>query len=204
MRAAVSTRAHRLGLVLTLAGVSLVVALPVLAHEGGDIAGGFVAGFLHPLFGFDHVVAMVAVGLWGAVLGSPAIWVLPVAFPIVMALGGALGVRGVALPGVEAGIALSAIILGLMVALAVRLPLPAACMLVGFFAIFHGHAHGTELPTAATPLAYSLGFVLATGMLHVSGIALGETRRWPQGKLIMRATGGLITAVGVYFLGGVF
>ena len=174
----------------------------VLAHEGGGIVGGFASGFLHPLLGWDHVAAMVAVGLWGAFLGSPAIWILPVVFPLVMAFGGALGVMGVPVPAVETGIAASAVVLGLMVAVAARPPLWVAAVIVGVFAVFHGHAHGTELPDAANPLAYSLGFVLATGMLHLGGIAFGLLVRWPAGKVAVRAGGGLIALAGIGFLTG--
>src|SRR5438874_1936888 len=110
---------------------------PAFAHSGGSALGGFFGGALHPLFGLDHVVAMIAVGLWGVFLGAPAIWLLPIVFPLVMALGGVLGILGVPLPGVETGIALSAIVLGMMVALAAQPPLPIAAVLVGAFAIFH-------------------------------------------------------------------
>jgi urease accessory protein len=173
-----------------------------LAHTGIGVVGGFQSGLTHPIFGFDHVVAMVAVGLWGAFLGQPAIWLLPVVFPVVMAFGGLAGVLGVPLPGVEMGIALSAVALGAMVALALRPPLWVAAVLVGAFAIFHGHAHGTELPEAANPLAYGVGFVIATGLLHLSGIALGLLSRWPAGLQAVRVGGGLIACVGLYFLAG--
>ena len=172
------------------------------AHEGGGIAGGFASGFMHPVLGWDHVVAMVAVGLWGAFLGNPAIWILPVVFPLVMAFGGALGVLGVPVPAVETGIALSAIVLGVMVAFAVRPPIWVAAVIVGIFAVFHGHAHGTELPGAANPLAYSLGFVISTGLLHISGIAFGMLAHWPAGKVAVRAGGGVIAMVGAGFLAG--
>ncbi len=181
-------------------GILLVCAACAEAHSGQGLSGGFVSGFLHPVSGLDHVVAMVAVGLWGAFLGSPAIWLLPVVFPLVMAFGGVLGVAGVPLPGVEIGIALSAIVLGLMVATAARPPLPFAAILVGSFAIFHGHAHGTELPSAANPLAYSAGFVIATGLLHLSGIAFGLLDRFRRGKLVIRILGGGISLIGVGFL----
>jgi urease accessory protein len=174
----------------------------VLAHEAGGIVGGFGSGFLHPLLGWDHVAAMVAVGLWGAFLGNPAIWVLPVVFPLVMAFGGALGVLGVPIPAVETGIAASAIVLGLMVAVAARPPLWVAAVIVAVFAVFHGHAHGTELPDAANPLAYSLGFVVATGLLHLGGIAFGLLVRWPAGRVAVRAGGGFIALAGVGFLAG--
>jgi urease accessory protein len=186
-----------------LAALLVLVSTAASAHaDAADATGGFIAGFLHPLLGWDHVVAMVAVGLWGAFLGAPAIWVLPVVFPLVMALGGVLGVAGVPIPAVEAGIALSAIVLGAMVTLAARPPLAVAAVIVGAFAIFHGHAHGTELPTAANPLVFSLGFVLATGLLHAGGIAFGLLVRWPAGRWAVRGLGGLIALVGVAFLFG--
>jgi urease accessory protein len=172
------------------------------AHEGGGLAGGFVSGFLHPVKGLDHVVAMVAVGLWGVFLGQPAIWILPVVFPLVMALGGALGVVGIPIPAVETGIALSAVILGLMVLLAARPPIAVAAIIVAAFAIFHGHAHGTELPQSSNAFAYSLGFVIATGLLHLAGIAFGFLAHWPAGKVIVRSGGGLISLVGLAFLTG--
>ncbi|MBS0437733.1 MAG: HupE/UreJ family protein [Proteobacteria bacterium] len=170
------------------------------AHEGAGLAGGFMSGFAHPLLGWDHVVAMLAVGLWGAFLGAPALWLLPVVFPLVMAAGGALGVLGVPLPAVEVGIAVSAIALGSVVAGALRPPLWAAALLVALFAVFHGHAHGTELPQAASPLAYSLGFVIATGALHLTGIALGLLTRWPAGRIAVRGMGAGIALLGVLFL----
>lgn len=188
--------AHSRGALAVLA----VIPSVALAHVEGGIAGGFLSGFQHPLFGFDHVVAMVAVGLWGAQLGQPAIWILPVTFPLVMAFGGFLGTVGIEVPAVEIGIAISAIVLGLMVAFAARPPLWIAALLVGLFAIFHGYAHGAELPAAANPLAYSLGFVIATGALHLTGILIGLANRWPAGARVLRASGTAILAVGVYFL----
>ncbi len=178
----------------------MLAALPAGAHTADGVAGGFISGFLHPVAGWDHVIAMVAVGLWGAFLGRPAVWLLPVVFPMVMALGGALGVVGVPLPGVEIGIALSAVVLGAMVALAARPPLAVAAVIVGVFAIFHGHAHGTELPQSASPVAYSLGFVIATGLLHAVGIGFSLLSRWPLGQQLVRAGGGAIAALGAWFL----
>jgi urease accessory protein len=145
---------------------------------------------------------MVAVGMWGAFLGAPSIWLLPIVFPLVMAGGGALGVLGMPMPAVEIGIALSAIVLGLMVALAARPPLWVAAAIVGAFAIFHGYAHGAELPSAADPVAFSVGFVLATGLLHLLGIAIGLLVRWPAGRIAVRATGTAIALAGVVFLVG--
>ena len=180
----------------------LLLGTSLWAHEDAGMAGGFIRGLTHALFGFDHVVAMIAVGLWGAFLGSPALWILPVVFPVVMAFGGALGVLGVEVPLVETGIAASAVVLGLMVALALRPKIAIAAVIVGAFAIFHGHAHGTELPEAASPLAYSIGFVISTGLLHLAGIGFGHFTRWPQGILAVRAGGGVIALVGVGFLTG--
>jgi urease accessory protein len=177
----------------------LLASSPALAHSG-DITDGFIGGFLHPLYGPDHVAAMVAVGLWGAFLGPPAVYTLPVVFPLVMAVGGVLGILGLPLPGAEIGIAVSAIMLGSMVALALRPPLWIAAMLVGAFAIFHGHAHGIELPPAADAVAYSAGFVIATGLLHLAGIAFGLLARWPSGRIAVRASGGAIAIAGVAFL----
>ncbi len=166
------------------------------------MAGGFASGFMHPLLGWDHVVAMVAVGLWGAFLGRPAIWVLPIVFPMVMAFGGALGLSGLHISHVETGIALSAIVLGAVVAFAARPPIGLAAVIVAAFAVFHGYAHGVELPKAADPLAYSLGFVIATGLLHLCGIAIGLVVRWPAGKVAVRALGAAIAMAGVAFLTG--
>jgi len=180
----------------------LLAALPDLAwaHSQAGVAGGFISGFLHPVFGPDHVIAMIAVGLWGAQLGSPAIWVLPITFPLVMAFGGMLGVLGVPVPGIEIGIAASAIVLGVMVALAARPALWVAMLLVGIFAIFHGHAHGAELPEAAHPLAYGVGFVLATGLLHLTGILVGLAIARPFGAQAIRACGAVIAVLGGYYL----
>jgi urease accessory protein len=180
----------------------LLLATPALAHSGHGAAGGFLGGFTHPLMGPDHVIAMVAVGMWGAFLGAPAIWLLPVVFPLVMAFGGALGILGVPLPAIEAGIAASAIVLGLMVAFAARPPLWIAAILVGAFAIFHGHAHGTELPEGADPAAFSIGFVMATGLLHLAGISFGLLATWPAGKVAVRTAGAAIALAGAAFLTG--
>ena len=183
--------------VLTL--IFVLVAMPALAHTGED-ASGFTSGFFHPLFAWDHIAAMVAVGLWGAFLGRPAIYILPIVFPLVMAVGGALGILGVALPAVEAGIAASALVLGVCVAMAARPPLWVAAIAVGFFAIFHGHAHGTELPDAANPFGYAAGFVLATGLLHLTGIAFGTITNSVAGRIVVRGAGAVIALAGVFFL----
>jgi len=174
----------------------------VLAHDATGIAGGFASGFMHPILGWDHVAAMVAVGLWGGLLGAPAVWLLPIVFPLVMAVGGAMGVAGVPVPGVEAGIAASAIALGILVATGARPPLWVAAIIVGAFAIFHGHAHGTELPVAADATAYAIGFVIGTGLLHVVGITFGLATKWNSGKVLVRSLGGAIAVAGLAFLTG--
>lgn len=192
----------KIATLIALLVLTTLAAQPALAHSGEGLSGGFVSGFLHPILGWDHVAAMVAVGLWGAFLGQPAIWVLPVVFPLVMALGGAMGVIGIPVPAVETGIAGSAVILGAMVLLAVRPPLAVAAIVVGAFAVFHGHAHGTELPEATNALVYSIGFVIGTGLLHLAGILFGLLVKWPAGRLLVRACGGGIALAGVGFLTG--
>jgi urease accessory protein len=181
-------------------GPAVLWAYPALAHVQQGEAAGFVTGLLHPVSGLDHVLAMVAVGLWGAQLGSPAIWLLPVCFPIVMAFGGMLGLMGVHLPGIEIGIAASGILLGAAVMVEFRPPLAVAAALVAFFAIFHGHAHGTELPPGQSALLYSMGFVLATGCLHAAGIGIGEVRRRPWGRSLLRAAGAVVAVGGTIFM----
>jgi urease accessory protein len=181
--------------------LALIFVAPAVAHTG-ESAGGFLAGLSHPVFGPDHVVAMVAVGLWGAFLGPPAIWLLPIVFPLVMAFGGVLGIVAVPIPASETGIAASAIVLGVMVVLAARPPLWIAALLVGAFAIFHGYAHGKELPDGANAVAFSAGFVIATGLLHLCGVVFGLLARWPAGRLAVRGAGGVIALVGVAYLSG--
>ena len=186
--------AHRAAL------LAFLWAPAALAHVGQGEAFGLLTGFAHPISGPDHVLAMVAVGLWGAQLGAPAIWVLPIAFPLVMALGGMLGFLGVPVPGIEYGIAASAILLGAAVAFEVRPPIVVAALLVGVFAIFHGHAHGTELPPGQSALLYSMGFVIATGCLHAIGIGIGTVHRRPWGQKLLRAAGTAVAAGGVFFM----
>lgn len=183
------------------AGLMLFATQPALAHTGEDI-GSLATGFLHPISGLDHVVAMVAVGLWGGILGGSALWMLPVLFPLAMAVAGAAGAAGIPLPGVEIGIAFSGVVLGLAVLFAFRAPLSVALALVGIFAVFHGHAHGTELPASANPLEYAVGFVVATGLLHLAGIGIGMLGEWPAGRVAVRAAGAAIALAGGAFLMG--
>jgi urease accessory protein len=188
----------------SLLAVLFLFSSTAFAHPQSGVSVGFKSGFLHPLSGLDHILAMVSVGIWGAQLGKPAIWLLPVTFPMVMAFGGVLGVSGVPLPGVEVGVALSALILGLMIALSARPPLWFAAVIVGIFAVFHGYAHGKELPHAAQPLAFGMAFVLATGMLHVFGILLGLIHRWPFGVRILRLAGAGVAFASVFLVRDAF
>lgn len=185
------------------AGIAIPLALgssPAFAHSEGGVAHGIWHGLQHPISGWDHLVAMVAVGLWGAFLGKRAMLLLPVVFPAVMAAGAALAVAGVPIPAVEIGIPVSAIVLGLAVALALRPPFWVASVIVGAFAIFHGHAHGAEIPTAAGPVAYAIGVVTATVLLHWLGIGLGLLTRWDAGRMAVRAAGVGVAVVGAVFL----
>jgi urease accessory protein len=172
-------------------------------YELATRAPGRRAGFLHPIGGLNHVVAMVAVGLWGGILGKPALWLLPVTFPLFMALSGVAGILQLPLPGVETGIAVSGIVLGLCVLLIARPPLWAAMAIVAVFAVFHGYAHGAELPEAANPAFYAVGFVVATGLLHLTGIAIGMMWQWQAGRIVVRALGGAIALAGAAFLTGI-
>lgn len=159
---------------------------------------GLLAGFLHPLTGLDHLVAMLAVGIWGAQRGGKAVWMLPAAFPLIMVIGGFLALVGLQLPAVELGIALSVLCLGLAIACAWR---PAEYVMlfpIAVFAIFHGWAHGAELPHEANPALYAAGFVVATGSIHVAGVGLGLALN----KHISRLIGAVIAAIGVGFLLG--
>jgi urease accessory protein len=184
-----------------LAILLLAVAPPVLAHVDGGAAAGFVSGASHPVSGLDHVLAMLAVGLWGVQLGMPALWLLPIAFPMMMAVGGLLGLGGLGLPGIEIGIALSAVVLGGLILGEVQLPLAAAMLIVGGFAVLHGHAHGTEMTAGQNGLLYSLGFVIVTGLLHTAGIGIGLLHRWHAGRLALRGAGVLVMIGGLLFLG---
>lgn len=188
---------------VTLVLLMVVLSVPALAHTGQLTTGGFLSGFTHPIRGWDHVVAMVAVGIWGAYLGAPSIWTLPIVFPTIMAFGGALGVIGFPVPSVEMMIALSGVVLGLLIVFAVRLPTVVAAVIVGVFAIFHGYAHGQELPSTAHPGIYSMGFVLGTGFLHAAGIGFSLVRNIRFGDVIVRSVGGGICLTGVGFLTGI-
>ena len=192
--------AHSFAVLLLVALALAAMPHPAIAHVEQGQAAGFLTGLKHPWSGLDHVLAMIAVGLWGAQLGNPALWLLPVTFPMMMSLGAVMGLIGVGLPGVEVGIALSSLLLGGMVMGEVRPKLAVAVLLVGFFAVFHGHAHGTELPPGHSGLLYSAGFVVATGCLHAAGVLIGLVNRWPAGRVALRLAGVGIALAGLYFL----
>lgn len=180
--------------------VLLAMAEPAFAHTAKSLSLGFVGGFMHPLSGPDHLLAMFAVGLWGAFLGRPLVYLLPVIFPTLMAVGGVLGMAGLPLPPVEVGISVSVIVLGIAILARWRAPVWIAGVIVAMFGLFHGYAHGLELPSMADPVGFCLGFVLATGSLHVAGIAVGLLRERPGGEAVLRAGGGAIALAGCYFL----
>ncbi|QWF19551.1 HupE/UreJ family protein [Lysobacter capsici] len=170
------------------------------AHSGTGLAGGFASGFAHPFGGGDHLLAMVCVGIWGALLGPPLRYALPVVFPLLMVAGAVAGMFALPMPPVEFGIALSVLVLGGCIATAWRAPPWLAIAIVSLFAVFHGYAHGRELPSAADPVGYSLGFVFATGLLHVLGIGLGEGALRKGHVWLIRALGAAIGLVGAFYL----
>jgi urease accessory protein len=197
-----TTFRFRLPAALALGALLAAWGLPAEAHLLNAGSAGAAQGFAHPFSGLDHILAMVAVGLWAAQIGRRALWMLPLAFPLAIAAGGLLGMGGIAVPGVETGIGASVVLLGLMIALVARPPLPIATALVVLFAIFHGHAHGTELPQAASPVLYGLGFVAATALLHMIGLGIGQLLKLPQGQVTVRAGGAGIAAAGAILLLG--
>ncbi len=171
-----------------------------LAHVGHGATTGLGAGLAHPLVGLDHLLAMVAVGLWATQQGGRALWVMPLTFVLVMLAAGALGLAGVAVPYVEGGIIASLLVLGLLLALATRMPLAAASVIVACAAFFHGHAHGAEMPLAAGALAYSIGFAVSTSALLAVGVGMGQTVQRINQAVLVRAAGVMVAAVGVWLV----
>jgi len=187
--------------IFRLVTFTLLLPAAAFAHQQGAVdSNAFLVGFAHPFGGIDHLLAMLAVGMWGALLGMPALWTLPIAFPMLMAVGGVIGILGLPLPSIELGIALSVIVLGAVILFAVRPPLWGSLVIVSFFALFHGYAHGIELPQLTDPLGYSLGFVVATGLIHITGILIGFITRLPHGVTLLRGCGGVFCAAGIYLL----
>jgi len=189
---------------LTLAGIILAsasLAGPALAHTGAGAVHGFGAGLLHPLTGVDHLLAMVAVGLWAGLTGGRARLAYPLAFVAMMLAAGWWGMSGASLPGVEAGIAVSIVILGLAIVVRATPPLAAGAAACAIFAIFHGHAHGAELPEGASGPGYAAGFFIATAGLHGAGLVLAaQLARYAP--MVARALGGGLVLAGVAILAG--
>jgi urease accessory protein len=187
-------------LVSLAAAATVGFSTAALAHVGDHSHMGFAEGLLHPFTGLDHMLAMVAVGLWASQLGGRALWLLPLTFPAVMALGAALGMSGVALPWVEIGIAGSVMVLGSVVALALRPSLAISIPLIGAFALLHGFSHGIELPAGASALSYGAGFIAATLVLHAVGIVTGLIAGRLPVRFAARTAGGAIAVLGVVLL----
>lgn len=185
---------------LALAPLTFVLPAVALAHEPAG-GGGFVSGLSHPVLGLDHLLAMVLVGVVSAQLGGRALWSVPLTFVVVMIAAGALGIAGIPLFSVETGIAVSVVALGLAVAADRAVPTLVAMTIVGVFALFHGHAHCTEMPAAAQPFAYAAGFVIGTAALHVAGLLAGGTaRHLPAGPQVLRYAGAIVAGMGLHIL----
>jgi len=184
----------------------LVSALPqlALAHEGASLPyGSFLGGLTHPVLGLDHFLAMVSVGIVSAQIGGRAIWTVPATFVLVMAAGGVLGFINVGLTAIEVGIAFSVLVLGGTIAADKKIPVVFAMCAVGVFAIFHGYAHGAEMPEVANPYTYVAGFMTGTILLHIMGVVVGDiSQHYEKGKLLLRVAGGAIAGTGAWFLVG--
>ena len=179
---------------------ALCFFLPSLAyaHVGVGSTHGFISGIAHPIGGLDHLLAMVAVGIWAAQMGKRYIWVVPLAFVSVMALGGMLGISGITVPFAEQGIVISVLVMGILIAAAVKLPLAVSVVIVGSFAVFHGHAHGAEMPETVSGMAYGFGFILSTALLHVCGIGFGLLMQRISRPQLVRIAGVTIAVFGGY------
>lgn len=184
--------------------VSLIPSI-AYAHDGSVLPlGGFLNGLVHPVLGYDHFLAMLSVGILSAQMGGRAIWTVPATFVSVMAWGGALGLINIGLQSTELGIAASLVLLGSIIAAERKLPILLAMVGVGFFAIFHGYAHGTEMPQTAEPVQYALGFLTGTALIHIAGLVIGDiAKRYQAGPTVLRFGGSLIAVMGVLFLFGV-
>ena len=179
------------------------VSLSAHAHEEGEGGVGFITGLLHPALGIDHFLAMLSVGILSAQIGGRALWGVPSTFVLVMIVGGVIGINGISLPLVESGIALSVIALGVALAADKHMATIWAMLFVGFFAIFHGHAHGTEMPLIADPVFYAMGFVLGTAIIHLSGVFVGlGSKSLKSGNMSLRFLGAGIAGIGVCMLLG--
>jgi len=187
---------------ISMALLLSLLPLTAYAHEGGNVPiGGYLAGLIHPVLGYDHLLAMLSVGILSAQIGGRAIWSVPATFVSVMAVGGGLGLVDIGLTSSELGIAASLVLLGLIIAAERRLPILLAMAGVGVFAIFHGYAHGSEMPTTAQPVIYALGFLTGTALIHIAGVIIGDiARHYESGKVALRVLGGLISVIGLLFI----
>lgn len=170
----------------------------LFAHPLSGTQSGFSNGFFHPLSGLDHILAMLAVGIWAVQMGGKAKWIIPISFVVLMTIGGALGMNNINLPFAEIGILVSVIVLGVLILAGVRLPVLVSSVLVGVFALCHGHAHGAELPAAASGVAYAIGFALTTIVLHLSGIGFGAAVNKFANERIVKFSGALIVLMGLF------
>ena len=196
----------RLSVALFLSFVLILIPATAMAHDEGTVLrfGSFLAGFTHPVLGLDHLLAMLSVGIISAQIGGRAIWVVPLTFVLVMALGGILGLIDIGLTAVEMGIAISVLLLGAAIAIGRKVPLTAALLAVALFATFHGYAHGAEMPEIAKPVRYAIGFLTGTAIIHIVGVFIGDIpQHYKAGPSILRALGGGIAVVGILFLVGV-
>lgn len=187
--------------------LGLVLALfpqVAYAHDGGNVSiGGFLSGLLHPVLGLDHLLAMLSVGILSAQIGGRAIWSIPATFVGVMAVGGAIGLANITLFSPETGIAFSLVLLGTVIAADRQLPYNLAMVAVGFFAVFHGYAHGLEIPETAEPILYALGFLTGTIIIHIVGVLIGDiSQHYARGKTLLRVGGGAIAGIGILYILG--
>jgi urease accessory protein len=190
---------------LLFVAAALAIAPSAWSHDGTTLPyGSFLSGLTHPVLGLDHLLAMVSVGILSAQIGGKAIWTIPATFVAIMALGGFLGWVDIGLSAIEVGIAFSVLALGTAIAADRRVPLVAAMSVVGVFAVFHGYAHGAEMPTVAKPVTYALGFMTGTALLHIAGVVIGDiSQHYAKGKIMLRAAGVAIAGTGAFFLLGV-
>ena len=170
----------------------------LFAHPLLGTQSGFSNGFFHPLSGLDHILAMLAVGIWAAQMGGKAKWIIPITFVGIMSVGGMLGMNNISLPFAEIGILVSVIVLGVLILAGIRLPILVSSILVGVFALCHGHTHGTELPAAASGVMYAAGFALTTIVLHLSGIGFGTAVNKIANEKIVKLSGAMIAIAGLF------
>jgi urease accessory protein len=198
-------RVQKIFFALLFASILAFIPGAAYAHEGGNLPlGGYLSGLVHPVLGYDHLLAMLSVGILSAQIGGRAIWTVPSTFVGVMAIGGVAGLFFMGAPSIELGIAASLVILGSIIASERRLPVLIAMVGVGFFALFHGYAHGAEMPQTAQPVAYAFGFLTGTALIHIAGVLIGDiSRHYQLGPVLLRIGGALIAFTGILFIFGV-